>query len=251
MGKADNSRSKTTPRVPVVYTMGKVGSSTISNSILSSGLGCHDIHTLDPKALIAKLQNSAENEVFPEPHYCVSMAWRERLFTKPARCFYISAVRDPVERNLSAFFQNLSVFGYDPGEGLGARELFAKFMTNYSHNQPITWFDREWKRHLGIDVYSLPFSKKERFFSSKGVCIFRLDCSIEKIGEILSSELNHEIRVERANAAADKDYAELYKPVKEIAAFTPEYLDSMYDTEFARHFWTEDELALFRQKWLS
>ena len=238
-------------KVPVVYTMGKVGSSTISTSIENAGLACHDIHTLDSTRLSQLAQSAAKDGTFPAPPECVSMAWRERLFIHPSKCFYISLVRDPVARNLSAFFQNLKYYQSSSAHESNPNKAFSNFLRDYHHSIPITWFDREWKKFLNIDVYSKPFPKGKKYFLSKSILLFRIDCPLQTMSKVLTHALGNEIVVNTANSSETKDYSDLYRSVRDVASFTPEYLDALYDTKFARHFWTEEEISILRAKWLS
>lgn len=244
-------RSSPRIRLPVVYTMGKVGSSSLSKSIQAAGLPCYDIHTLDKTWLLNWSSKRIASGAFPEPHVCLSMAYRERLFLRPAKCAYITSVREPVARNISAFFQN---YHYDTPNMLktsDAADAFKLFMSDYSHNKPIRWFDNEFKRYLHIDVLDRAFDREQRFYRDKDrLVIFRLDTDPEIMNRELSAALGAPVRITRKNDSSKKIYADLYRQVREMAKFSPAYLDSLYDTAFARHFWTEDELQAYRAYWL-
>jgi len=237
------------PLTPVVYTMGKVASSSVSTAILAAGLACHDIHTLNPGVLRQTAQDWLARGEFPPPHVCVSMAHRDRVFVKPQRCLYISLVREPIGRNLSAFFQNLHLNEFrDEAE---AQALFRRFLDTYPHLQPLTWFDREFGAQLGIDIFDRPFDRQAGYVHLRGrnTVIFRIDCPDEVKSRVLSDILGRRIDVGRENDGSDKDYRERYEAVKSLAVFPRGFTDMMYDSKFARHFWSEDERAAFRARW--
>jgi hypothetical protein len=235
---------------PVVYTMGKVASSSISAAILRAGLPCHDIHTLNPEGLRQTAQDWLERGEFPPPHVCVSMAHRDRLFVKTQRCLYITLVRDPIARNLSAFFQNLAL-DVDFRDEAKALPLFRRFMETYTHNQPVSWFNREFRDQLGIDVFERPFDPATGHVHIRGknTVIFRVDCDDAVKGAVLSDLLGCRIEIGRENDGDTKEYRERYEAVKSLAVFPKEFTDRIYDSRFARHFWTDAERDRFRARW--
>jgi hypothetical protein len=72
----------------------------------------------------------------------------------------ITPVREPISRNISAFFQT---FTRDTGFELTDRdwtvdELLELFLKRYPHDESYTWFDVNFKPLIGLDVYSEPFA---------------------------------------------------------------------------------------------
>ena len=74
----------------------------------------------------------------------------------------ISLVREPIERNFSAFFQNLENF-CDPNDKAATEGLISRFISDYNHKVPLEWFDVEMKTTTGIDVYSKEFMYEEGY----------------------------------------------------------------------------------------
>lgn len=241
-------------KTPVVYTMGKVASTSIFLAIKRAGLPCHDIHTLNDASLKSLAKQYLERGEFPPLHVCVSMAWKTREIIRKSQCIYISLVREPVARNISAFFHNrhLSIRGLEGSGRDNAREVFNHFMKNYPHSLPTKWFEKEFAKHLGIDVYSIEFDCDRKFAIShdNNVVLFRVDAPDRVKSSILSDVLGREISVGRDNDSDSKAYQSLYSRVREVARFTPEFLDGAYETRFARHFWTDEELRGFKAFWL-
>ena len=235
-------------KVPVLYTMGKVGSSAIGTALQEAGLHYYAVHSLDPANLVTLARRKLDNNEMLPPTVADAMS-RRGLILNRAASFYVSAVREPVARNLSAFFQNISLFfpGYSTAS---PEELLACFVDRYPHNVPISWFDREFRRFLGIDVFSVPFDKKERFAVNSTLILLRNDCSNHTKGAVLSQVFNQPISVSFTHGSDQSPYAKQYEAVKRIARFTPEFLDSLYNTPYAKHFWLPEELASFRLGWL-
>jgi hypothetical protein len=51
-----------------------------------------------------------------------------------------------------------------------------------------------------------------------------------------------------SNTAADKPYAALYMAFKQMP-LPKAYVEAMYNTKFARHFYTEQEIQGFVRRW--
>lgn len=247
--KTENSWKHLTP---VVYTMGKVASSSVSRAVLDAGLPCHDIHSLVPEYLRRTAIQWLEKGAYPPPHICTSMAHRDRLLIKRRSCVYISLVRDPISRNLSAFFQNLHLQNDELKNEINPLRLFEKFVKDYHHSIPLTWFDREFEGQIGIDVYETPFDHENRYvyIKSKNTVLFRTDCPDETKSAVLSRVLGREIIIRRQNDGAKKNYAERYHLVKKCAWFSEEFVDKIYESRFAKHFWGESELKNMKAAWI-
>jgi hypothetical protein len=237
--------------IPVVYTMGKVASSAVYRAVADARLPCFHIHTLAVESLQRTAKSRLEGGNFPPPHVSVSMGYREGLFTRPQRCLYISLVRDPIARNLSAFFETLHERPEEIRECTDPDELFQHFMNLYDHTIPLSWFDREFRDQLGVDVYAEGFDKQKKFkwLKAKRTVIFRTDCPDEVKGEVLSEILDREIVVRRGNDGDDKEYADLYKGVKGKARYSRDFVKTAFSSRFARHFWTVPERDAMIAKW--
>lgn len=238
-------------RVPLVYTMGKVASSSVSVAIQSAGLPCHDIHSLNPDYIKKAAQASLNRGEYPPPHICVSMAFRDRIFTKKARCLYITLVRDPIGRNLSAFFQNLSAQSEFIRNEQDPQSLFEYFRHTYNHDLPLTWLDREFKKQVGIDVLKLGFDAQKRYayHPTQNLVVFRTDCPDSEKSRVLTELLGRPITVSRENDGLKKDYRDRYEKVKTVARFDREFVNRVYESRFARRFWSDEERAALAAQW--
>lgn len=236
---------------PLVYTMGKVASSSVSGAILASGLPCYDVHSLNPDYIKKTAQSWLNRGEYPPPHICVSMAFRDRIFTRKSRCLYITLVRDPLARNLSAFFQNLHHQSEFVRNEEDPQSLFEYFRHTYNHNLPLTWFDREFKKQLGLDALKLPFDPARRYayHPTHNLLIFRTDCPDEEKGRVLSEVLGRPITVTRENDGLNKDYRDRYERVKEVAKFDRSFVETMYESRMARRFWSDAERAEMVARW--
>ncbi len=183
----------------------------------------------------------------------------------------VSAVRDPVARNVSSFFQNLRLFfDFDwhqrsRGEGQARavgelRELFQSSFLNEEwlrmgmDSDPLTWLDTELRPALGIDVFREPFptGRGYRIYSGTRarLLLFRLEdmdrCAGPAVEEFLGVR---GFTLLPRNVASEKGYASLYRRFLDSLVLPDEYLDRMYGSRFSRHFYSEQELATFKNRW--
>src|ERR1043166_4221649 len=135
-------------RAPVVlFQMGKVGSSslqsTLEKRIASPVWHAHQFAGLTPGQ---------------QRH----LTWRRRLHLP---IYVISPVREPIARNISAFFQN---FRRDTGMELAARDwttdaLRDLFLERYRHHTCLEWSDPPLRPPFGIAVWAEPFPIEQKW----------------------------------------------------------------------------------------
>jgi hypothetical protein len=168
---------------------------------------------------------------------------------------FISLVRDPVARNLSAFFENFNHYNRSRGYSLSTETqlIFDNFVECYQHDFPISWFDREYRDELGIDMFEFTFDKERRYayYPSINTLLFRVDCPDATKTDVLSRVLGVKIELLTKNVAKNKAYREVYRGVRDHASFSSDLLDRLYDSRFAKHFWTKEELGKLRDTWSS
>lgn len=112
----------------IVHSMGRVGSRTVYYGLKRAGYRVYHCHYL------GRRQNL-----------------KLRQLIKRQEVKVISLVREPVKRNISAYFQN---FYHDHKVSMD------EFMEQYPHRVPLDWFDNEFKRWWGVDVYAEPFPER-------------------------------------------------------------------------------------------
>lgn len=238
---------------PLVYTMGKVGSTSVLRALERAEVPVFHIHRLELTRLVEKALKSLSEGRLPPGHISTSMAIRDRVLNRRTEYLIVTLVREPVSRNLSAFFENLDDFRKDIRDINDPDSVFAAFLEAYPHDGPLTWFDRELRDQLGVDVYRHPFPKEVRFLyiEDERILIFRDDCPDNVKGSVLSDILRRNITVSRENVGTEKSYSKLYQQVQSRAAYPEALLNRLYNSKYARHFWTDEELDGFRSKFVS
>lgn len=238
----------------LIYQMGKVGSTSLELALSD----VNHFHTLydNPPCYIHRERRSRFR------HFLKMMgsALKRLLIRRRKRVKIVSLVREPYGRNVSMFFQDLpywmikyqEINRYDSREeGLGF--LFDTFNEVYDHRYFDSWFDRELKRLTGIDIFTHPFDRER---GCQVICQGRYEVMLIKLEKMasLQSEIEafvgYPFEMRQSNVGEQKWYACLYREFRERYTPANAYLEGLYDTRTVRHFYSDEEIEGFRQKYL-
>ena len=242
----------------IVFQMGKVGSKSIELSLAGAGVkNVHHLHHLDVYGGV----------VFPDKKLrgrrdiqnTIAHARKVKAEIDAADSVkIISLVRDPIARNISAFFENFSAnFGKNKdGNVLSTESIINQFLSRYNHLNCLSWFDINFKRFLDLDIYATPFhhvTKQLAFSSGKyDVLILRAEDE-DSFKEASLRELMgmKTLSVLRKNSTKEKGSSiyKAYKTVRKNIRFEKSLLDTIYKSQLVTHFYTEDEVHEFRKRW--
>lgn len=241
----------------VIYQMGKVGSSTIVKTLKKAKYQVHHIHHLNNTRLEGVISQYRSKGLAPPPEIIEPPKAVRELMENSNVCNFLTLVREPITRNMSAFFQNLDVFVPKTGPTAlpDVNELIKTFLNEYPHDVPLTWFDNEIKQELCINVYQYPFPKEKGYLYIKKknyrLLIIKLEVNdttkIKALSEFLG--IDH-IKLHVTNIAKDKHYANIYQKFKNKITLPREYVDKMCNSKFTKHFYTDEEINQIRLKWI-
>ena len=168
----------------------------------------------------------------------------------------ISPFRDPVARNISSFFHSLDYYlpGVDRSQPVPTATLLDAFYARMRHEACVKWYFDEILEPFGIDVYATPFDHArahQTYRSDRAdLIIFPFDLPDPRKAALIAEFLGiAPFTLHRTNEAADRADAALYKRFIAEARLDDTYLDWMYGSRFARHFFTPDQLAALRARW--
>jgi hypothetical protein len=269
----------------LIYQMGKVGSSSIRNSLFRCRdprtrlvLMSHEFYPIRNRKLNRiriepELWERVVQEVEHDRRVYESFSpkkrrgwrFRERYYTeriyqayvkpgKPLRV--ITLVREPVANNISMFFE---VFDHYTGttadaSPLSVDEMIEIFLARYMHWRPLTWFDAELKTTLGVDVFAHPFSPDQGYarITQKPVDLLVLKSELDDgaksraIAEFLGLE---DFTIVRSNVTSNRSHARVYEEFKHRIHVPDWLLDAMYESKYAKHFYSAQERAAYRRHW--
>jgi hypothetical protein len=239
----------------VVFSMAKTGSSALYRAVADAVPNPRfHIHLLEPDTVARTETQYRQTDKSARPiHVWHSQYLGQRLPTPEAPWHVVTAVREPVARSVSQFFQSGGRLGLlrDPSTTMS---LYESFATRQGIPRTLRWFDAEFKRCLGVDVYEYPFDPSRGYTiietPAVRVLVLRqesLDVAGHALGEFLG--LSRDVEIAKVNVGSEKEYSELYAAVAREVRVSKAMLDRAYSSRFCGHFYSPEEIAAFRRSW--
>lgn len=242
----------------LIYQMGKVASSSIWNSLKHiKKINAIHVHRMNPEN-INNIREECLRHNAAVPNDDIGLYLFNNLIKKKTRTKIITMIREPISRNLSAYFQNMDSIENTKNyhQKQATNKIINSFLSNYNHNVPLTWFDIEMKATTGIDIYNHEFPKTigyqvinlEPF--QLLLMYHDLDDSIKQ--DVISDFIGVDnFRLYRENESNKKNYASKYKSVLEKIILPNGYIDLMLDSKYTKHFYSSRKIESIRRKWSS
>lgn len=251
------------PRFVLVHSMGKVGSYSIYKSLQKTYrreapvenirvLHTHQLNRRTINKFVAKVEGKVPGHIADSEEFL--HAYKHAGFN--GRTLMITTVREPLGRNMSAFFENLRWHGFPEDlANVPIEDLLQSFVTNYPHHTPARWFMHQIKDVFGIDVFEAAIDSFEggRLIRANGIDLLLL--RVEDSQAVWESALRkltgfESFELQTLNTGEDKSYNEAYKLFKHQFQPVRTFVDELYDSQFARHFYSHEELEGFRHRWV-
>ena len=256
-------RSNLTPIL--VYQMGKVGSMSIAKSLVKNIKNpVFHVH-----ALLRNAEDIKTRPVFdfsPRQEQIMKLQKLlgrekglfiyENIIAKNQPVKVITLTREPIGRNLAAFFQNFEMeTGKTPKySNFTSEELGDMFVKYYPHFVPLQWFDKNVNKCLGIDVYDYDFPREKGFLTIQKKSLELLILKVELPNQIKEKVIGEflglpEFRIVNNNLGEDKDYSDIYKNLKQALKLPYSYVEEMCNSRYFRHFYTKEEIEQVFSRW--
>lgn len=260
----------------LIYQFGKVGSSTLRESLRRSPLKrpVYQVHRLSEEGIGSYREKYAK---FPNSRHladclAIGQTLRDKLAidgrddtgTPTPKFSVITITRDPIAAMLSTFFQTLDnkradQFRHADGSPDTARilKVIHRQFKNFdeSTNRICSWFDREIHTTLGIDVFAHPFDTHQGYqvirTPSVDLLLLRLE-DLNRIGALVVSEfleLPTPLKLQSYNRRDRKGLADLYEHVKANLDLPKAVCRKIYRSQYAAHFYSKQERREFIKKW--
>jgi hypothetical protein len=240
----------------LIYSMGKVGSLSLYHSIRAQNdRPIFHIHNLSKEQIDWEYQACRAKGWWPDSKKTGALIYEKKIQTNQP-VSVITTVREPIGRNVSAFFEafryynNIDASNYKKDTAA----LQAKFMKKIPHDFALTWLEEELKRMLGIDVFAAPFDKAKKYqkYQHKNIdlLLLRIDLSdVEKENQLYEFLKKTKLKLERHNVGAEKDYANLYQAFKTNLELPQSYVERMLASKYCCHFYSLEERQILFDKW--
>lgn len=240
-------------RPPIlVYQMGKVGSTTIVDSLRRTSVKKSVLHLHFLSDDLERVrQEHREAGIDPLPYHLeISSALRWQLEQAKSLQFQaVTLVREPISWKLSDCFENPEFNGLCPETR--SEELTAylrKLLDEHSIcQQQEQWFESEIKGVMDLDVFASPFSRAEGWQVLGNLLILRLE-DLSRVGPTVLADffgLPGPVQLLAGNKQTHSAYRRLIENFR-----VPEALaDKIYSTRLVRHFYDEALIRSFRARW--
>ena len=163
------------------------------------------------------------------------------------KVFVIDCYRNPIERSISAFFQNITIHVPDY-KNVPLKRLINIFNNKFIKKEnyhPIN----EMMFNFGIRQFnSFDFSKKYNILNINNIYFIKIRFSdIKKWDNILSTALNRDIIIKDENITNNKNISALYKRFKDEYKIPKKLLDEFInDTEFNIYNTIEEKKSYYK-----
>ncbi|WP_298637082.1 putative capsular polysaccharide synthesis family protein [uncultured Umboniibacter sp.] len=230
----------------VVYTMGKVASTTISEAIEQAGRPCYDVHTLIESGLLNDLHNFSDTNSLPPKHFGQSLTIFRDFANPKQKVKIITCVRDPFARNLSAIFQNLPQGAEISLAGITQR------LEVTNPDKPGAWMRKDFLQSTGIDLLKQPFDTVQKYAKySLGrfeILVLRVDLDDRLKEKIISDFVGVEVKLERKNDASEKWYQTIYADYLANGRIGRDWIEACVNSHYIKHYFSHDEVQRIQTK---
>ena len=190
-------------------------------------------------ACVKSLKNQGFNKVFHVHHYDekkrpipTHISCKETYSIKNPKI--ITLVRYPIDRNLSSFTFRLSHYMSSHVRKIGpSDELKTEFFLKlFRHDYILNWFDNEFYKNTGINVYNYEFDKLKGYTIIDGENLLILKS--ENISETFE-EATEKFLGEKVKLIIKKRYPPPYLGM--IKYLPANYFKEMHDNKYVEHFY--------------
>jgi hypothetical protein len=255
--------------------MGKVGSTTIWNSLKLSNIDAaiYHVHRINRDAVDRQLKQSKErfsalHIIYPETVH--AEYWRAQLDKTHPKGHWkvITLVRDPIARTLSTFFQSLEdktiaregFYGswnsqsYDELLDHLLEKFDSRYVQNSGKKHPYTWFEYEFKANLGCDLFSEPniCDKPYHICTTPKADVLLL--KLERLNDHYKTAFREFLGIKNFDLRSKKIrshevYGDLYQDFLRYVELPDEYLDRIYSSPLVKNFYSDSEIEEFYRHW--
>lgn len=241
----------------LVYSMGKVGSTAVTNALNSvMSKNVHNVHRLNPSH-IKELRNDFQERGLPLPsvHERGLNLFRNYV-QKGKKIKAVSLCREPVIRNVSAFFYNYDQLLKGTPSEKSIKTLKKEFLKTYDHEVPVDWFQKEPEEIFDMNILESSFLKEEGYEVYRSdlceMLVMKTELSDDDKANLLQDffDLDKLPDISRRNEGTSKPYSEVYKEFKRSVVLPKDYLDYLLDSDYTCCFYTQNEISEVRSDWI-
>ncbi|WP_417558551.1 putative capsular polysaccharide synthesis family protein [Mesoflavibacter zeaxanthinifaciens] len=263
----------------LIYTMGKVGSTSVYESLKNNTSQFNVIHVHTLSSVYLKVRERFIKKVvyknkYYARHIYTTLLWKPIWVRKSLKkvikpIHIVTVIREPIGRNISLFFQWLEFEERQNTYVFKSRnnnypfhittskddltELYIFFLECFAKESHNDWLQDELNSVFDYNILQIPFDKKNNFtiYENNGhrLLILKLEKMNDTFEPAIAAFLAEEIAMSRANEASTKNINLIYKKFKTGLYLPESYIDTLYASEYVNHFYTIEEIESFKSKW--
>ena len=233
----------------IVYSMGKVGSSSFYYSLMKycPWIKIYHNHFLSHYWLHHRLPGTPFVRNIRLAKKTLSAIKKAKNINK-----YIVLVRDPIARDLSNVVQNSKNLEVD-FYGNDVAHLVSE-ISKKGHRFSEEWFDSEFDSYFGISYKDLKFDSEKGYSiyeldQSNHLLIIQTECISDLFSKVIKEFLGIELDQYVFNESSKKLEGELYRRLKNHYRLGAEDLSRVYESEYCKHFYSSKDLLGFKSRW--
>ncbi len=253
----------------IIYTAGKVGSTTVYQSLKRANLGypIYHIHHLTESGIrktkqIYKEAGKTQNHRFLKESEFLKNAIKR---SKGIKWKIITLVREPIRTYFSKLFHEPKVhypYLIDKEGKLKKKDELVSIvleelsnLQEHSNSSIANWFEEEFRVALGISLYEFPFDDLKGYqiieYQNFDILVLRLE-DLNKnfqpaIHEFL--KLDTEIPIYTTNVNDKKKQSSIYQDIISNIKIPKSTLEEIYSSEYTKHFYAKVRRQQLLNKW--
>jgi len=250
----------------IVFQMGKVGSTSIVHALrerLPDSPVFH-VHFLTESGIEdAKTRLGQLMKRYNANAWCLYESDFVRRYLErhgsSRRIRIITLFREPIARNISSFFYNITKYVPDKQDCASADVAsIERIQDSYlrvfdEHEFPLNWFDTELSSVFGVSVLD-NFDVDKGYAIIDGEQVDVLALKLEKLKQCATTAFQQFLGIENlnldvSNASDEQPYYNCYKRFLREVRLPGHYLDKMYRSRYMLNLYSEDEIREYRQRW--
>jgi len=217
----------------VVHTMGRCGSVSVAGALMKERLNVIHVHRLRGE--------NADRDA-------VSQICNHLEEKKPVRV--ITLIREPVARNISAYFTNHILWGVKP--------TVEDFLNRYRHDIPLKWIPEQLS--FWDYTFQYPIVRPKEFedyypgtflINTKSPVLFIRTMDLDKVWDRAWAMFSDKkVKMGRANSMAQPTrFPQIYHEFIRDAKLPVWYLDMMYQSDYTKTFFSPKEIERLYEIW--
>ncbi|WP_158587054.1 putative capsular polysaccharide synthesis family protein [Motilimonas pumila] len=250
----------------LIHQPGRVGSMTIRKTTESLGLpsAIYHTHFINPET--NKKQHEFYNEHLGkvnQRHMRIAKVLGEAILSGryQGTLKVIVTVRDPLRRELSNFMLDVEKYyrknfftDYSNG-AISINEVQELFLNSRRELTRDNWFDDDVKTPFNIDIFTQEFDHNKKYNIYRNGNVELLLFRLEDISEVIQTAFKDYFGIEpkqivSRHLSGSRSMEDLcYREISDKLKFNTDFLDQIYQTDYARFFYSNDERADFCQSW--